>query len=64
MGGEATLPEVLAPEDARPLLGERWYDSARMLDALPGVRITGGVWRCDRTTFLNWLREMCNATTN
>lgn len=63
-GGTQTLPEVLISRDVRPLLGEGWFTDALRLGALPGVQFQrGGLWRCDRATFVEWLQEIANGTT-
>lgn len=58
-GGEANLPEVLARADVIVLMGDYWFGSLLRMEMLPGMRVRrGGIWRCERDTYLAWLREV------
>ena len=62
-GGVNELPEVLGSREVRPLMGITWFGDALRLGVLPGVQIErGGVWRCDRRTFITWLQEVADGT--
>lgn len=53
------LPEVLKSQDVMPFMGRTWFMELLERNALPGIQVvTGGVWRCDRETFMQWLKEM------
>ncbi len=57
----AQLPPVLTSRDVVPLLGRAWFHELLARHALPGVQPAHcGVWRCDRETFVLWLREVCD----
>ena len=57
------LPEVLRSRDVRPLMGVTWFGDALRLGVLPGVQIErGGLWRCNRETFIVWLQEVADGT--
>ncbi|MBX0331131.1 hypothetical protein K2Z83_26125 [Oscillochloris sp. ZM17-4] len=59
LGGEGALPEVLKSSDVVPLMGRGWFSHALRLRLMPGMQARpGGVWRCDRGTFLAWLRKL------
>lgn len=58
-GGETSLPEVLKSSDVLPLMSRGWFSDALRLDLMPGMKVRrGGVWRCERTTFVAWLRKL------
>lgn len=58
-GGVDHLPEVLKSADVIPLMGRGWFSDALRLETMPGMRVRrGGVWRCERTTFLAWLQSL------
>lgn len=58
-GGAASLPEVLKSADVIPFVGKGWFSDALRLDNVPGMRACpGGVWRCERGTFLEWLQRL------
>ena len=62
-GGVGALPQVLGPREVRPLMGQTWFGDTLRLGVLPGVQLQrGGTWRCDRDTFLLWLREVAAGT--
>src|SRR5437763_11921168 len=62
-GGVQELPEVLRAREVRPVMGVTWFGDALRLGVLPGVQIErGGVWRCDRDTFITWLQEVADGT--
>ncbi|MEI8166872.1 MAG: hypothetical protein WCG26_10850 [Chloroflexales bacterium] len=56
-GGEELLPEIVSGTEVSPILGARWYADMRRMGMLPGLRACpGGVWRCERSAFLSWLK--------
>jgi hypothetical protein len=56
IGGADALPEVLKSADVKPLMSSGWFSDALRLDQMPGDQMcSGGVWRCDRQAFVNWL---------
>jgi hypothetical protein len=58
-GGPATLPTVLTSHDVIPLLGRTFFMESLQRQQLPGIQVVpGGVWRCGRETFLEWLEEV------
>lgn len=58
-GGDESLPAILKSRDVVPLMGRGWLSDAMRLDMMPGIRVRrGGVWRCERSTFLTWLRRL------
>lgn len=58
-GGDESLPTVLKSKDVIPLMGRGWLSDAMRLDMMPGIRVRrGGVWRCERGTYLAWLRRL------
>lgn len=58
-GGESSLPEVLKSSDVLPLMSRGWFSDALRLDLMPGMKVRrGGVWRCERATFVAWLRTL------
>ncbi len=60
-GGESSLPATLKSADVLPLMGRGWFSDALRLDLMPGMRIQrGGVWRCDRATFVGWLAQLAD----
>jgi hypothetical protein len=62
-GGVNQLPDVLGSREVRPLMGVTWFGDALRLGVLPGVQIErGGVWRCNRETFIAWLQEVADGT--
>jgi hypothetical protein len=55
----ACLPEVLASRDIIPLTGRAWFMTMLQCGRLPGIQVVpGGVWRCERETFLTWVASM------
>lgn len=63
-GGAEGLPAVLTSRDVTPLMGRSWFSNALRLAALPGVRLVhGGMWRCDRDTFVQWLMDVRDGKT-
>jgi hypothetical protein len=53
------LPTVLTSRDVIPLVGRNWFMSMLYAGCLPGVQMmAGGVWRCERDTFLSWIQEV------
>ncbi|HMO56338.1 MAG TPA: hypothetical protein PKA05_07995 [Roseiflexaceae bacterium] len=62
-GGKERFPGVLTSQDVKPLIGVAWFHEALRAGRLPGVQIVvGGVWRCDRDTFVAWLEEVSDET--
>lgn len=58
-GGESALPLVVRSADVIPLMSRSWFTNALRLDLMPGMRVERGrVWRCDRATYLTWLRTL------
>lgn len=61
LGGIAALPETLTSREVKPVMGNRWYADELALGYLPGVQVVaGGMWRCERQTFVDWLTRMCD----
>ncbi len=57
LGGVAHLPEVVSGVEVEPILGTQWYKDMRRMGLLPGLRgFPGVLWRCERSTFLAWLK--------
>jgi hypothetical protein len=57
-GGARALPAVLTSGDVKPLMGRTWFHEVLRRGELPGVQVVAyGVWRCERETFVEWLRE-------
>lgn len=60
-GGVEALPEVLTIQSALTLCGcaHRWLLELFHQDALPGscFGTTSALWRCERHTFVQWLKE-------
>jgi hypothetical protein len=58
-GGPDQLPAVLTSRDVIPLLGRTFFMESLQRQKLPGIQVVpGGVWRCARETFLEWLEEL------
>jgi hypothetical protein len=58
LGGPAQLPNVLASRDVIPLFGRNLFMELLQRKQLPGIQVVpAGVWRCLRTTFIEWLEE-------
>jgi hypothetical protein len=60
-GGIDALPEILTMQNAFTLCGcpRSWLLALFQHDALPGscFGTTSTLWRCERHTFVNWLKE-------
>jgi hypothetical protein len=57
-GGSMQLPAVVASQDVIPLFGRSYFMELLRSGQLPGIQVVpGGVWRCQRETFLEWLGE-------
>lgn len=61
LGGGSALPRVLTSHEAIACLGRAWFHDLLRGGQLPGVQVVPrGVWRCDRETFVEWLKEVCH----
>ncbi len=57
-GGANILPNVVASHDIIPLFGRSYFMELLRTGQLPGIQVVpGGVWRCQREAFLEWLGE-------
>ena len=55
-GGAAALPSIISSHDIVPLFGRSYFMELLRNGHLPGIQVVpGGVWRCQRETFLEWL---------
>ncbi len=58
-GGATRLPAVLKSVDVIPFMSKGWFQDALRLRQMPGMQMRpGGVWRCDRETFMAWLHQL------
>jgi hypothetical protein len=58
LGGPERLPDVLASRDVIPLFGRNTFMELLNRQQLPGIQVVpAGVWRCLRSTFVEWLEE-------
>ena len=57
-GGSSMLPLVVSSQEIVPLFGRSYFMELLRSGQLPGIQVVpGGVWRCQRDTFVAWLEH-------